>query len=118
MIAMLLTTQNEADILRLNIEHHLSWGVDHIFVADNASTDDTRDVIASFGTSVSTKVFSDTKKRHRVRMEGLEALKRRHKVDWAGVSDTDEFRLLSMGRKGRCTFGRCTGLRRTTARCI
>jgi hypothetical protein len=91
MIVMLLTTQNEADILKLNIEHHLSWGVDHIFVADNASTDGAQDVIRTFGSSASTKVFWDTRIRQRVRMQGLEAIRSRHRVEWAGVSDTDEF---------------------------
>ena len=43
MIVLLLTTKNEAEVLRLNLEHHLSWGVDHVVVCDNDSTDDTPD---------------------------------------------------------------------------
>jgi hypothetical protein len=62
-----------------------------VFVADNASTDNTQDLIRTFGSSVSTKTFWDTRKRQRVRMQGLEALRSRHQVEWAGVSDTDEF---------------------------
>ena len=46
MIVLLLVTQNEADLLRWNIRHHLEWGVDHVAVADNNSTDATAAVAA------------------------------------------------------------------------
>lgn len=93
MIVMLLTTQNEADVLRLNIEHHLSWGIDHVVVCDNRSTDHTQDVVAAFGDRVSTTVFEDFHERQRIRTEALERVKQAHPgaVEWVGVSDTDEF---------------------------
>lgn len=92
MIVLLLTTQNEADVLRLNLEHHLAWGVDHVAVCDNRSTDHTQDVLAGFGDAVTQTVFEDFAQRQSVRKELLDRIRERHgQVDWVGVSDTDEF---------------------------
>jgi hypothetical protein len=90
-IVLLLTSQNEAEMLAWNLRHHLEYGIDHVAVADNASTDDTQDVIASFGDAVTSVVFDDFHTRQAVRMQLLDAIKARHAVDWVGVSDTDEF---------------------------
>ena len=91
MIVLLLLAHDEADLIRRNIEHHLSWGVDHVAVGDNASRDDIQDVLRAFGDQVSTMVFRDFMDRQKVRIELLERLKARHTVEWAGVSDSDEF---------------------------
>ena len=92
MIVLLLTSKNEADVLRLNLEHHLSYGVDHVCVADNESDDHTQDVIREFGTHASTAVFHDFAVRQKVRYALLERVRARHRsVAWIGVSDTDEF---------------------------
>jgi len=91
MIVLLLTTKNEADVLRQNLEHHLAYGVDHVCVADNESDDDTQDVLREFGSHVSTEVFHDFAVRQDVRTRMLDAVRARHGVAWAGVSDTDEF---------------------------
>ena len=92
MIVMLLTTRDEADVLRLNLEHHLSWGVDRIGVCDNESNDDTQAVVAEFGDAVTSTVFHDFHERQGHRRAVLESIKARHGTpDWVGVSDTDEF---------------------------
>lgn len=92
MIVMLLTTQNEADVLRLNLEHHLAWGADHVGVCDNESSDDTADVVRAFGGAVTHTVFHDFAERQTHRMATLARIKDRvGDVDWVGVSDTDEF---------------------------
>ncbi len=93
MIVLLLTTKNEADVLRLNLEHHLAYGVDHVAVADNESSDHTQDVIRSFGDHASTQPFHDFAVRQTVRLDLLERLRARHggSIAWVGVSDTDEF---------------------------
>ncbi len=93
MIVLLLTTKNEADVLRQNLEHHLTYGVDHVCVADNESTDDTRDVVRSFGDAVTSQVFHDFAVRQSVRTELIDRVRARHRgaVTWVGVSDTDEF---------------------------
>ncbi len=93
MIVLLLTTKNEADVLRENLEHHLSYGVDHVAVADNASEDATQDVLREFGAHVSSEVFDDFAVRQEVRTRLLARVRERHgaALAWVGVSDTDEF---------------------------
>ncbi len=91
MIVLLLVTQNEAGLLRWNLQHHLSWGIDHVAVADNNSKDETRDVVRTFGDSASYERFDDFHDRQLVRTAMLDALRDRYSVDWAGVADTDEF---------------------------
>ena len=91
MIVLLLVTQNESDLLRSNIRHHLEWGVDHVGVADNASTDATAEVAREFGDAVSYRRFPDFHERQTVRTAMLDDLRVGHRVDWVGVADTDEF---------------------------
>ena len=91
MIVLLLVTQNEADLLRWNIRHHLEWGIDHVGVADNASEDETPDVAREFGDAVSYQRFPDFHERQTVRTAMLDELRSRHPVSWFGVADTDEF---------------------------
>jgi hypothetical protein len=91
MIVLLLVTQNEGDLLRWNIRHHLEWGVDHVAVADNASTDSTADVAREFGDQVSYQSFPEFLERQGVRTAMLDDLRAQHTVTWAGVADTDEF---------------------------
>ncbi len=88
---LLLTSQNEAEMLAWNLAHHLEYGIDHVAVADNRSTDDTQAVIARFGDAASTTVFDDFHTRQAVRMQLLDRVRGQHAVDWVGVSDTDEF---------------------------
>jgi hypothetical protein len=90
-IVLLLVTQNEADLLRANLRHHLEWGVDHVGVADNDSTDDTRDVVREFGDSVSYRRFDDFHDRQIHRTALLDDLRAHAPVEWVGVGDTDEF---------------------------
>lgn len=93
MIAMLLTTKDEGQVLEANLEHHLAWGADAIGVADNESADGTQERLRRFGAAVTTQVFRDFAERQRVRMDLLRRIQERcgGRVAWAGVSDTDEF---------------------------
>jgi hypothetical protein len=91
MIVLLLVTQNESDLLRWNIRHHLAWGIDHVAVGDNNSTDATPDVVREFGDAVSYQRFDSFHDRQLVRTAMLDALRSRGPVEWAGVADTDEF---------------------------
>jgi hypothetical protein len=90
-IVLLLVTQNEADLLRWNVRHHLEWGVDHVGIADNDSTDATAEVASEFGDAVSYQRFPDFHRRQHVRTALLDELRARHPVQWFGVADTDEF---------------------------
>lgn len=91
MIALLLVTQNEAEVLAWNLRHHLDWGIDHIAVGDNRSDDATRDVVREFGDAVSYQLFPSFHQRQTVRHEMLVALHERFPIEWAGIADTDEF---------------------------
>lgn len=92
MIVLLLLTCDEGDLLRLNLEHHLSAGFDHVAVADNASSDGTQELVRSFGEAASTVVFPDIERRLPILTRAFRQVEQRHKpVAWAAVSDTDEF---------------------------
>ena len=47
-LIMTLLVRDEADIVRQNIEFHLSRGVDHIFATDNGSADGTSDIFDEY----------------------------------------------------------------------
>lgn len=93
MIALLLTTKDEGDVLEENVRHHLAFGVDHVCVADNRSTDGTLDRLRQFGDRVSVETFDDFAVRQQVRRRLLDRAQERFRraIEWAGVADTDEF---------------------------
>ena len=93
MIVLLIATRDEAALLRRNLDHHLGWGIDHVAVADNASTDETQLVVAEYRDAVTTLVFDgDLSRRLPALVEAFRRVEERFgAVDWAGVSDTDEF---------------------------
>jgi len=47
-LVMTLLVRNEEDIIRYNIDFHLSKGVDFIIATDNGSTDSTRDILREY----------------------------------------------------------------------
>lgn len=92
MLALFIVTRNEGELLRLNLDHHLRSGFDHVLIADNESTDCTQDVIASFGSAVTSMPVV----RPNDRYEALGLLARRIESrlahdSWIAFSDTDEF---------------------------
>jgi len=91
-IVLFIPTRNEAELLRLNLAHHLEWGFDHVAIADNGSTDATQDVLREFGDSVTSTRIDDRFERYNALARLLLAIESEHgTVDWVAVSDTDEF---------------------------
>jgi len=91
-IILFVLTRNEAALLRLNLAHHLSWGFDHVAVADNQITDATPDVLRQFGDSVTAMRIDDPYHRYLALSQLFQQIEARHgAVDWCAVSDTDEF---------------------------
>ena len=89
---LFVVTRNEAELLRLNLDHHLAWGFDHVAIADNESTDATRDVLSSFGDAVTVEVIQDVNERFVSLGRLLRRIEARHgPAQWVAVSDTDEF---------------------------
>ena len=92
MNVLFVVTRNEAELLRLNLAHHLAWGFDHAAIADDESTDATRDVLRSFGDAVTVTTVSGPSNRFRALAELLRTIEERHgEAQWVAVSDTDEF---------------------------
>jgi glycosyltransferase involved in cell wall biosynthesis/uncharacterized protein (DUF3084 family) len=88
----LMLVRNEADILAVNVQHHLAAGVDRLVIVDNGSSDDTRRVLR--------ELASDT----RVRFSRDEGPYRQSEIttelareaflegaDWVLPIDADEF---------------------------
>src|ERR1700745_406672 len=91
MILLFVVTRNEAELLRLNLAHHLGWGFNHIAVADNDSTDATQDVLREFGDAVTAMRIGDVNERFLALSKLLRNVEDRHgAVDWVAVSATDE----------------------------
>jgi glycosyltransferase involved in cell wall biosynthesis len=47
------TTRNEADVISLNVRHHLAQGVNHFLWLDDGSTDETQRILQSLSETVS-----------------------------------------------------------------
>jgi hypothetical protein len=47
-LVMTLLVRDNADIVAANLDFHLAMGVDHVVVTDNASEDETRDIVRAY----------------------------------------------------------------------
>lgn len=89
---LFIVTRNEGELLRWNLAHHLAWGFDHALVADNESTDATRDVLREFGDAVTHATVASPNERYVALAALLDRAESRHgEARWIAVSDTDEF---------------------------
>jgi hypothetical protein len=92
-IVLLIATRDQAELLRHNLEHHLEWSIDHVAIVDNASVDDTHEVVRAFGDAVSARIVAgDAGDLLPALVEAFHSVEDSHgSIDWVGVSDTDEF---------------------------
>lgn len=93
-LVMIMAVRDEDDILTENLNYHFAHGVDFALVADNGSTDGTREVLERFRREgrVSWVAEPDTGYNQAVWMTRL-ALRARKKegADWLLCCDADEF---------------------------
>ena len=89
---LFIVTRNEAEMLRLNVAHHLDGGFDHVAIADDESTDGTREVLRAFGDAVTVTTVTDPNLRFAALARLLADVEsRRGPAAWVASSDTDEF---------------------------
>lgn len=91
---MTLLVRDEADIIKENIEYHLSRGVDKIVVTDNSSVDGTTEILRDLESRGLIELFHESSLKFAqgawvTRM--ARHLYDAHKVDWIMNLDADEF---------------------------
>ena len=99
-LIMTLLVKNECDIIRQNIEFHLSSGVDHIIAIDNGSRDGTRDILADYERRGIVTVIDEPRQNY-AQSEWVTAAALRARdefgADWILNNDADEFWLAPSG---------------------
>lgn len=99
-LIMTLLVRDEEDIIRENIEYHLSHGVDFIIATDNGSWDGTRNILAEFEKLGVVKVLDEPGRDHSqwkwVTRMALMARDEFH-ADWIINNDADEFWVAPQG---------------------
>jgi len=91
-ICALMVVRNEADILPVNLRHHLSTGIEHVFAVDNGSADETPDVLEQFAREGLVTWRRDEGGYQQAALTTRLAHEaRRHGADWVVPIDADEF---------------------------
>jgi hypothetical protein len=93
-VVMVMVTRNEAELLQSNLIYHLASGVDQMLVADNGSSDETREILGTFardGSVVASCIEDDTFRQGEWTTRLAQLAKTVHSADWVLHGDTDEF---------------------------
>ena len=107
--------KDEGRYLREWIEYHLWAGVDHFYIYDNGSTDNTKEMLAPYIEGgivtyhywVAGKVNPFRAGDRQVKMYKDAVARYRHCTKWMAIIDADEFMALS--EEGKAKFGRTGG---------
>jgi glycosyltransferase involved in cell wall biosynthesis len=87
-----MVVRNAADLIRVNILHHLELGLERILILDNGSTDGTLEALGRLARGLPIEVGSDTGPYRQAQLTNrlvYEALQRG--ADWVLPIDADEF---------------------------
>ena len=94
-LIMVLLVKNEDDIIRENIEFHKAMGVDSFIVTDNASTDNTRQILEEYYQRGWISEIIDEPAQDYSQVEWvnrmIELAKNKYHADWVISADADEF---------------------------
>ncbi len=93
-LIMTLLVRDEEDILKENIDFHLSQGVDFIIATDNCSVDGTKEILKNYEDKGVLKYFyqqEDTYNQHQWVTEMARYAKKQYDADWVINNDADEF---------------------------
>jgi glycosyltransferase involved in cell wall biosynthesis len=86
------TVRNEADIVAVNVRHHLSLGLERMFIVDNGSTDGTGDELRELARDPRVVVrFDDGPYRQAEMLTELAREAAGEGADWVMSIDADEF---------------------------
>ena len=93
-VVLVMTVRDEADILAANLDFHFAHGIDFAVIADNGSTDGTRDLLAA-GQRAGRLAWEDEPDPAYHQHAWMTRLARRAReefgADWIVCSDADEF---------------------------
>ncbi|MHB1161029.1 MAG: glycosyltransferase family 2 protein [Chloroflexota bacterium] len=91
-VAGIAMVRNEADIIRVNLQYHLSLGLDWITVVDNGSTDGTDRILQGMARDNRLRCRRDDSP-YRQSMQHTKLAREAHHdgADWVLVIDADEF---------------------------
>lgn len=93
-IAILMSIRDEESYIDLNISYHLDLGFDYIFIADQCSTDGTREILDSYKNNPRIVVIEEKNPvfdHARIANKLLKHAKDNYKIDWFVFLDVDEF---------------------------
>ena len=93
-LIMTLLVRDEEDILKTNIEYHLSHGVDFIIATDNCSTDSTKEILKIFERKGKLHYIyeaSDDYSQHEWVTRMARMACNQYGADWVINNDADEF---------------------------